>query len=825
MRERSLLCCAGAPGALKAAAGEAQAKRKRRARVYRERQLALVVYGSDEALLWTKRVAQFISLARSVLGDRSMTSQWGGSLVDSVVGTFLTQNVSDISSSNAFMAIMARYPANRSSPQPPDPDCSSPQPLDPDVPMTPSAENAAAPETRFDTPRSRQADGSLAASVIQVNGDPAASPRPVLRDAGDAVGQMDARLVNHLQADINANDPVIRRTEALDGILQEDSVAAEDWIYRQPSANRRTVEMPSAKEDAALQLEAALADDRIQSARDVDRPTRQDPDDVCPVRRRLFAASNDLISDVHVSAEGAPPGRRPLAVDAGIPAVTCTVTCAAKDAEKDAACFAPLVDPELATGAGPEAAVEMGSGAGPEAAVQMATGAGPEAAVQMATGAGPEAAVQMGSGAGPEAAVQMGNGAGPEAAVEMATGAGPEAAVQMGSGAGPEAAVQMATGVGPEAAVQMGSGAGPDAGAELLASTTPARRNIEACSHTDAAMEEVKLGVDSVDWEAVIKAPLEDLADTIKIRGMHFMIAGRIQQFLRKVQTDNLARNGASGISLEWLRTVPMDEAREYLMSVTGLGAKSVACIMLLSLQHPEFPVDTNVGRICARLGWVPLEAEDALEDLAQYAAETAVYKYLKERLDTFGFSTLYELHFQMITLGKVFCDKRSPNCAACPISEVCEYAQNGGRKFVKRARTEKTAIQPFSILHDRQPSAAIEQRTSVDPHDRQQLLQGEQADPERLTFRSPDIAVPFSIDAWSELGARGGASLSNVDGFLRDELVEAVELAGKEHRTLLHLPPALTSDAAPYLALIRSGLATKLGECANGMSKDGCPE
>ena len=33
----------------------------------------------------------------------------------------------------------------------------------------------------------------------------------------------------------------------------------------------------------------------------------------------------------------------------------------------------------------------------------------------------------------------------------------------------------------------------------------------------------------------------------------------------------------------------------------TGLGRKSVACIMLLTLGKKEFPVDTNVGRICAR--------------------------------------------------------------------------------------------------------------------------------------------------------------------------------------------------------------------------------
>ena len=45
-----------------------------------------------------------------------------------------------------------------------------------------------------------------------------------------------------------------------------------------------------------------------------------------------------------------------------------------------------------------------------------------------------------------------------------------------------------------------------------------------------------------------------------------------------------------------------------------GLGRKSVACIMLLCLGKKAFPVDVNVGRISARLGWIPLDAEQALE-------------------------------------------------------------------------------------------------------------------------------------------------------------------------------------------------------------------
>ena len=49
-------------------------------------------------------------------------------------------------------------------------------------------------------------------------------------------------------------------------------------------------------------------------------------------------------------------------------------------------------------------------------------------------------------------------------------------------------------------------------------------------------------------------------------------------------------------------------------MCGVGLGRKSVACIMLLCLRMQEFPVDVNVGRICSRLGWIPLDSELGIE-------------------------------------------------------------------------------------------------------------------------------------------------------------------------------------------------------------------
>jgi endonuclease III len=61
-------------------------------------------------------------------------------------------------------------------------------------------------------------------------------------------------------------------------------------------------------------------------------------------------------------------------------------------------------------------------------------------------------------------------------------------------------------------------------------------------------------------------------------------------------------------LSLEWLRECCVEDVRHFFSGALGLGRKSVGCASLLTLRKRDFPVDVNVGRICARLGWIPLQ-------------------------------------------------------------------------------------------------------------------------------------------------------------------------------------------------------------------------
>ncbi|KAK8994526.1 hypothetical protein V6N11_045608 [Hibiscus sabdariffa] len=183
--------------------------------------------------------------------------------------------------------------------------------------------------------------------------------------------------------------------------------------------------------------------------------------------------------------------------------------------------------------------------------------------------------------------------------------------------------------------------------------------------------ERSKDTMDSLDYEAMRNASVDEISNTIKERGMNNMLAERIKDFLDRLVRDH------ERIDLEWLRDVPPGKAKDYLLSIRGLGLKSVECVRLLTLHHLAFPVDTNVGRIAVRLGWVPLQPLPEslqLHLLELYPILESIQKYLWPRLCKLDQNTLYELHYQMITFGKVFCTKSKPNCNACPMRGECRH-------------------------------------------------------------------------------------------------------------------------------------------------------
>lgn len=256
--------------------------------------------------------------------------------------------------------------------------------------------------------------------------------------------------------------------------------------------------------------------------------------------------------------------------------------------------------------------------------------------------------------------------------------------------------------------------------------------------------------MDSVDWEAVRCAEVEDIADTIKERGMNNMLAQRIQDFLNRLVTDH------GSIDLEWLRNVPPDRVKDYLLSVKGLGLKSVECVRLLTLHHLAFPVDTNVGRIAVRLGWVPLQPLPEslqLHLLELYPVLESIQKFLWPRLCKLDQRTLYELHYQMITFGKVFCTKSKPNCNSCPMRGECRHFASAfaSARLALPAPEDKSIITAAQYREpNRNPEESINHLQLPLPQTSQQLETGSEVGTcgpiiEEPTTPEPIIEQPVS--------------------------------------------------------------------------------
>ena len=86
---------------------------------------------------------------------------------------------------------------------------------------------------------------------------------------------------------------------------------------------------------------------------------------------------------------------------------------------------------------------------------------------------------------------------------------------------------------------------------------------------------------------------MADIEDAIRPGGLAPTKAVRIKRILEALGEDDLC----------WLEDAPLEEAREYLCELPGVGRKTAACVLLFSFGRPDMPVDTHVFRVGTRLG------------------------------------------------------------------------------------------------------------------------------------------------------------------------------------------------------------------------------
>jgi endonuclease III len=149
-------------------------------------------------------------------------------------------------------------------------------------------------------------------------------------------------------------------------------------------------------------------------------------------------------------------------------------------------------------------------------------------------------------------------------------------------------------------------------------------------------------------WAAVRDAPVEAVEEAIRPGGISRVKSGRIQAILRALPDFDLG----------WLAGASVEEGRDFLCSLPGVGRKTAACVLLFAYGKRDVPVDTHVSRVGTRLGLFRPGApfEEMHDDML------AITPRGQE----------LELHVNLLRHGRRTCHARRPDCAGCALLRMC---------------------------------------------------------------------------------------------------------------------------------------------------------
>ena len=157
---------------------------------------------------------------------------------------------------------------------------------------------------------------------------------------------------------------------------------------------------------------------------------------------------------------------------------------------------------------------------------------------------------------------------------------------------------------------------------------------------------------------AVKEARLEEIAETIRVGGLHRQKALRIKQVLQRIEQTR------GSLDLSFLGELPLDEAMAWLLASPGVGKKTAGIVMLFSFGKPYFPADTHIRRVLNRFGLVDTK-KDPHDRLNAVLPKDPLF--------------MATLHLHLIRLGREVCHPRRPDCPTCPLREGCEWATAKG--------------------------------------------------------------------------------------------------------------------------------------------------
>ena len=150
-------------------------------------------------------------------------------------------------------------------------------------------------------------------------------------------------------------------------------------------------------------------------------------------------------------------------------------------------------------------------------------------------------------------------------------------------------------------------------------------------------------------WAEVRDAPVEAVEEAIRPGGISKVKSVRIQAILEAI---------GEPLSLDWLADASVEEGRDYLVGLPGVGRKTAACVLLFAYGKHDVPVDTHVSRVGMRLHLLrPGAPFEELHD------EMLALTRPGEEL---------ELHVNLLRHGRRTCHARVPDCPNCALRRMC---------------------------------------------------------------------------------------------------------------------------------------------------------
>ncbi len=142
------------------------------------------------------------------------------------------------------------------------------------------------------------------------------------------------------------------------------------------------------------------------------------------------------------------------------------------------------------------------------------------------------------------------------------------------------------------------------------------------------------------------------------------MLALGVEGIAEQIRTIGLYRNKARHLH-ETCRLLierhggEVPRTREALEALPGVGRKTANVVLNVAFGEPTMAVDTHIFRVANRTG------------LAAGATPLAVELKLLERVPA---AYRVHAHHWLILHGRYVCQARKPRCAACAVSDCCDW-------------------------------------------------------------------------------------------------------------------------------------------------------